>query len=67
VGKWLVCRPADYPLWHWSGDLFAFFPAGENAVGITAAAFSPGPGGALARSVTLEYYDATGLGTFTRA
>lgn len=59
--------PKDYPLRHWSGDLFAFFPTGENAVGITAATFTPGAGGTLAQSVTLEYYDTTGLGTFTRA
>jgi CubicO group peptidase (beta-lactamase class C family) len=58
-------RPDDYVLTHWSGDVFSFYPAGENAVGITAATFAPGAGGAAA-SVTLEYYDANGLGTFTR-
>jgi hypothetical protein len=60
-------KPSDFPLKHWSGDLFAFFPTGENAVGITAATFTPGASGTLAQGVTLEYYDATGLGTFTRA
>jgi CubicO group peptidase (beta-lactamase class C family) len=58
--------PNDYPLQHWSEDLFAFFPTGENALGITAATFNAGPGGTLAQSVTLEYYNATGLGTFGR-
>lgn len=58
--------PHDYPLRHWSGNLFAFFPTGENAVGITAATFNAGGAGAHARSVTLEYYNTTGLGTFVR-
>jgi hypothetical protein len=57
--------PDDYPLRHWSGNLFAFFPTGENAVGITAATFNVGAG-PHARSVTLEYYNTTGLGTFVR-
>ena len=57
--------PDDYPLRHWSGNLFAFFPTGENAVGITAATFNAGAG-THARSVTLEYYNTTGLGTFVR-
>jgi CubicO group peptidase (beta-lactamase class C family) len=58
--------PDDYPLQHWSGDLFAFFPTGENGVGITAATFNAGPGSTRAQSVTLEFYDTTGLGTFVR-
>lgn len=58
--------PRDYPLRHWSGNVFAFFPTGENAVGITAATFSGGAGASRASSVTLEYYNETGLGTFVR-
>jgi CubicO group peptidase (beta-lactamase class C family) len=58
--------PDDYPLQHWSGDLFAFFPTGENGVGITAATFNGGPDSTRAQSVTLEFYDTTGLGTFVR-
>jgi len=58
--------PDDYPLTHWSGNLFAFFPTGENAVGIAAATFNAGAGSAQAHSVTLEYYNTTGLGTFVR-
>ncbi len=58
--------PRDYPLEHWDGDLFAFFPTGENALGITAATFNPDAGNNRAASVTLEYYNKTGLGTFTR-
>jgi CubicO group peptidase (beta-lactamase class C family) len=59
-------RPEDYALRHWSGDLFAFHPTGENALGITAATFNADPGSPRATSVTLEYYNVTGLGTFTR-
>ena len=59
-------RPDDYVLGHWSGDLFAFYPTGENALGITAATFSADAGSPRATRVTLEYYNATGLGTFTR-
>ncbi|MBO0882647.1 MAG: serine hydrolase [Mycobacterium sp.] len=59
--------PTDYPLQHWDGNLFAFFPVGENAVGISAATFHPGPGHQHAASLTLEYYDNTRLGTFTQS
>jgi len=60
-------HPDDYPLRHWDGNRFAFFPTGENAVGITQATFVPDAAGTRAKSVTLEYYDAEGLGRFTRA
>jgi CubicO group peptidase (beta-lactamase class C family) len=59
-------RPEDYVLTHWSGNLFSFYPTGENAEGITAATFYPNATDSLAESVTLEYYNNTGLGTFTR-
>ncbi|MGO9781847.1 MAG: serine hydrolase [Streptosporangiaceae bacterium] len=59
-------RPTDYPLQHWDGNLFAFFPVGENALGISAATFAPGPGHHYATSLTLEYYNESGLGVFTR-
>jgi hypothetical protein len=58
--------PDNYVLTHWSDSVFAFYPTGENALGITAATFHPASGSAQAASVTLEYYDANGLGTFTR-
>ena len=60
-------RPEDYPLGHWDGDRFSFFPTGENALGITQATFTPNAAGTRAKSVTLEYYDAEGLGTFGRS
>lgn len=59
-------KPTDYPLKHWDGNLFAFFPVGENALGISAATFAPGSGSNRASSLTLEYYNETGLGVFTR-
>jgi CubicO group peptidase (beta-lactamase class C family) len=59
-------KPIDYPLKHWNGNLFAFFPVGESALGISAATFTAAAGGRHARSLILEYYDTTGLGTFTR-
>jgi len=59
-------HPNDYPLTHWDGSVFSFFPTGENAVGITAATFAPNPAGTRAGSVTLEYYNDDVLGVFTR-
>jgi hypothetical protein len=35
-------KPTDSRLEHWDGNLFAFFPVGENAVGISATTFAPG-------------------------
>jgi CubicO group peptidase (beta-lactamase class C family) len=65
-------KPTDYPLEHWDGNLFALFPVGENAVGISAATFAPDQQNNRAASLTLEYYDndkypdGTGIGIFTR-
>jgi CubicO group peptidase (beta-lactamase class C family) len=65
-------NPTDYRLEHWDGNLFAFFPVGENAVGISAAAFVPGQQNDSAATLTLEYYnnyefpDGTGIGIFSR-
>ena len=43
-------------------NLFSFLPVGESALGISAATFTPGQ--QRAKSLTLEYYDTTGLGEF---
>jgi Beta-lactamase/Domain of unknown function (DUF3471) len=65
-------RPTDYPLEHWNGNLFALFPVGENAVGISAATFAPDHDNDRAATLTLEYYnnyeypDGTGIGIFYR-
>jgi len=65
-------KPTDYPLGHWDGNLFSFFPVGENAVGISAATFAPDQNNDRAVTLTLEYYnnfeypDGTGIGIFYR-
>ena len=54
-------RPENYPLNHWDGDTFTFSPVTENA-----------PPGSISRAtfsgdrLTLEYFDADKMGTFTR-
>jgi len=54
-------RPRDYPLTHWDGDVFTFSPGDENAPpgSVSAARFT-------GDSLTLEYFDDDGMGTFTR-
>lgn len=53
--------PLRLPLSHWDGDTFTFTLVDENAAPgtISKVAF-------LSNQVTLEYYNAEGLGTFTR-
>jgi CubicO group peptidase (beta-lactamase class C family) len=58
-------RPTLFPLTHYSGDVFTFESIGENANGLAGAIFTLGPDG-TASSVRLDFYDRTGLGTFTR-
>jgi hypothetical protein len=50
---------------HLDGDTFSFEPIGENGNGLAGAIFTPGAGD-TASSVRLDFYDQTGLGTFTR-
>jgi hypothetical protein len=54
----------SYPLTHYDGDTYWFEPEGENAAGPTGVEFT---GAGPAASLTIEYLDKTGLGTFTRA
>lgn len=54
-------EPQEYLLSHWDGDTFAYFPRGENAVGIAAINFS-----ADRKQLQIEYLDNNGLGTFSR-
>ncbi|RBO94171.1 serine hydrolase [Nocardia puris] len=55
-------RNMEFPLRHWDGDTFVFTPSGENATaGTVSRATFDGD------RLILEYYDADGLGTFTRA
>ncbi|PFG20557.1 serine hydrolase [Serinibacter salmoneus] len=53
----------------WDGDTFAFVPTGENAPlgSLSSATFTVPDGTARAETMTLEFFDATGLGTWTRA
>jgi CubicO group peptidase (beta-lactamase class C family) len=57
--------PTRFPLSAYDGDTFTFQPIGENAVPLSAARFQTRDDGS-ATGVTLEFYDRTGLGTFTR-
>jgi CubicO group peptidase (beta-lactamase class C family) len=59
-------KPTTFRLAHFDGDTFSFNSIGENANGLAGAIFSPGAGGS-ASSVKLDFYDQTGLGTFTRS
>lgn len=63
TGLVLTIGPAQqrYPLRHWDGDTFAFEPTGENAPpgSVSSATFTDG-------TLTLNYFDEDGLGTFTR-
>lgn len=65
-------RTTKFPLQHFDGDTFSFESIGENANGLAGAIFDPGADGATpgadgtASSVRLDFYDQTGLGTFTR-
>jgi Domain of unknown function (DUF3471) len=60
--------PADYrlPLDHWDGDSFSFVPTGENAPlgSLSSATFTMD--GDAASTLTLQFFDTQGLGTWTR-
>lgn len=56
--------PTTFRLTHFDGDTFSFESIGENGNGLAGAIFAGG--GSPAPSVTLDFYDKTGLGTFTR-
>jgi CubicO group peptidase (beta-lactamase class C family) len=58
--------PTTFPLTHFNGDTFSFETIGENGNGLAGAIFAGASGGS-SPSVTLDFYNRTGLGTFTRA
>ncbi|HEV7168199.1 MAG TPA: serine hydrolase [Micrococcaceae bacterium] len=58
-------KPTTFKLTHFDGNTFSFETIGENANGLAGAIFTIGAGG-TASSVRLDFYDQTGLGTFTR-
>ena len=49
--------PEYFVLQHWDGNVFAYYPTGENAVGISAVTFDP-----TLRTFTVEYLDEYGSG-----
>jgi hypothetical protein len=57
--------PTTFPLTHFDGDTFSFESIGENGNGLAGAIFA-GANGGSSPSVTLDFYNRTGLGTFTR-
>jgi len=54
-------EPQEYLLSHWDGDTFAYFPRGENAVGIAAVDFTVDT-----NQLTIEYLNSNGFGVFTK-
>jgi CubicO group peptidase (beta-lactamase class C family) len=64
-------RTTTFPLKHYDGDTFSFESIGENGNGPAGAIFAASGAAApvtdaRAPSVRLDFYDQTGLGTFTR-
>src|SRR5207248_3402975 len=59
-------KPTTFVLTHYNGDTFSFQSVGENANGLAGAIFTVGAAG-TASKVRLDFYDRTGLGTFTPA
>ncbi|MCU1572272.1 MAG: serine hydrolase, partial [Micrococcaceae bacterium] len=59
-------KATTFPLTHFDGDTFSFDSIGENANGLAGALFKGSDSGP-SPSVTLDFYDKTGLGTFIRS
>jgi CubicO group peptidase (beta-lactamase class C family) len=55
-----------FPLEHVNADTFKFQPVGENAFGPSAVTFTRAGDGINAQSVTIDYLNQTGQGTFIR-
>jgi CubicO group peptidase (beta-lactamase class C family) len=55
----------EVELTHWDGDEFSFVPTGENAPdgSLSSASFTTGADG---ETMTLQFFDSNGLGTWTR-
>ncbi|GAA1768979.1 serine hydrolase domain-containing protein [Agromyces humatus] len=58
----------SFELEPWDGDVFAFVPTGENAPdgSLSSATFTFGDGAAGGDRMTLQFFDANRLGTWTR-
>ncbi|WP_326583990.1 serine hydrolase [Streptomyces sp. NBC_00481] len=59
-------KPMTFRLTHYAGDTFFFEAVGENATGPSGVTFKGDENG-RATSLTIEAFDATGLGTFRRS
>jgi CubicO group peptidase (beta-lactamase class C family) len=59
-------KTIELPLRHWSGNEFTVAPASENETPGSISRVTFAMDGATAKSLTIEYLDADGLGTFTR-
>lgn len=55
-----------FPLGHWTGDTFAMTPRGEDAPAGSRTAVTFGRDGDRAGTMTVEFLDENGLGTFRR-
>lgn len=58
-------QQTPYALWHWSGDIFAYQPTGENAYGPSGVTFTFGAG-STASGVVVENLNIHGEGVFQR-
>ncbi|MEI8081126.1 MAG: serine hydrolase [Actinomycetes bacterium] len=58
-------KDVRFELTHWDGNTFSMMPVGENALGIAAVDFAK-PVAGKSPSVTFEFFNAEGLGTFKR-
>lgn len=58
----------QFPLTHWDGQVFTMVPTGENAPdgSISAVTFEVGADAGAASTMTIEFYDKEGQGTFRR-
>ncbi|MDQ2651453.1 MAG: DUF3471 domain-containing protein, partial [Chloroflexota bacterium] len=56
----------SFALEHVNADTFKFQPVGENAAGPTAVTFTRAGDGTNAQSMTIDYLNTTGQGTFIR-
>lgn len=59
-------KPLAVPMAHWDGDAFTFIPEGENAPEGSIAKVTFALDGGRAKALTVDIYNESGLGTFTR-
>ncbi len=59
-------KPETASLGHWNGDVFTFVPSGESAPPGTVSEVTFAVKGKSASTMTIEFFNENGLGTFTR-